>query len=67
MARLGRISCLVASVLLISSCAGYKEASPDLDTRPEYLGPIRSQTAATFYRLAKPELGGGVGNAKSER
>jgi hypothetical protein len=56
MARVRRISYLAASILLISSCAGYKEASPDEDTRPAYLGPIKCQTTAAFYRLAKPEL-----------
>ena len=56
MARVRQISYLVASILLVSSCAGYKEASPDEDTRPSYLGPIKCQTTAVFYRLAKPEL-----------
>jgi hypothetical protein len=65
MARLGRISYLAASILLISSCAGYKEASPDDDWRPAYLGPIKCQTAATFYHIAKPQLGTrGVGNGE---
>ena len=65
MARLVWISYLIAPILLITSCAGYKEASPDLDTRPEYLGPIRNQTTATFYRLAKPGLE--VGAVKGEK
>ena len=56
MARLRRISYLVASILLISSCAGYKEASPDDDWRPAYLGPIKCQTTAAFYHITKPEL-----------
>jgi hypothetical protein len=55
MARLRQISYLVAAILLISSCAGYKEASPDQDTRPEYLGPIRCQMTSTLYQLAKPQ------------
>jgi hypothetical protein len=56
MVRVRQISYLVVSILLVSSCAGHKEASPDEDTRPEYLGPIKCQTTAAFYRLAKPEL-----------
>lgn len=56
MVRVLRISWLVASILLVSSCAGYKEASPDEDTRAQYLGPIKCQTTAVFYRLVKPEL-----------
>ena len=56
MARLERITCLVASILLISSCAGYKEASPDDDWRPAYLGPIKCQTTAAFYHIIKPKL-----------
>lgn len=56
MVRVRQISYLVASILLISSCAGYKEASPDDDTRAEYLGPIKCQTTAALYRLAKPEF-----------
>jgi PBP1b-binding outer membrane lipoprotein LpoB len=63
MARLRRISYLVASILLISSCAGYKEASPDEDTRPAYLGPIKCQTTATLYQLA----GQGVKKVKGDR
>jgi hypothetical protein len=55
MARWRQISYVVAAILLISSCAGYKEASPDEDTRPAYLGPIKCQTTAALYQLAKPE------------
>jgi len=54
MVRLEQISFLVATILLVSSCAGYKETSPDYDTRPSYLGPIRSQTTAELYQLANP-------------
>ena len=54
MVRLGQISYLVATILLVNSCAGYKETSPDYDTRPSYLGPIRSQATAELYQLAKP-------------
>jgi hypothetical protein len=50
-----QISYLVASILLISSCAGYKEASPDEDTRPAYLGPIKCQTTAALYQLTRRE------------
>jgi hypothetical protein len=63
MARLRQISYLAAAILLISSCAGYKEASPDQDTRPLYLGPIKCQTTATLYQLAKPQPAmRGIGN-----
>jgi hypothetical protein len=55
MARLRQISYLVAAILLISSCAGYKEASSDQDTRPDYLGPIKCQMTSTLYQLARPQ------------
>jgi hypothetical protein len=65
MKRFRQISYLVATILLISSCAGYKEASPDDDWRPAYLGPIKCQTTATFYHIAKPQLETrGVGNGE---
>jgi PBP1b-binding outer membrane lipoprotein LpoB len=68
MKRLRRISYLAASILLISSCAGYKEASPDDDWRPAYLGPIKCQTVATFYHIAKPQLETrGVGTVIGEK
>jgi len=65
MKRFRQISYLVATILLISSCAGYKEASPDDDWRPAYLGPIKCQTTAIFYHIAKPQLETrGVGNGE---
>jgi hypothetical protein len=68
MKRLRQISYLVASILLISSCAGYKEVSPDDDWRPAYLGPIKCETTATLYQLAKPQLETRrVGTVKGDR
>jgi hypothetical protein len=68
MKRLRQISYLVASILLISSCAGYKEVSPDDDWRPQYLGPIKCQTTAAFYHIAKPQLETrGVGKVIGDR
>jgi hypothetical protein len=55
-------NCRSTPILLISSCAGYKEASPDDDWRPQYLGPIKCETTATLYQLA----GQGVKKVKGD-